>query len=247
MEIAGLMQTFVRISDISLYLRCPRLVYFDALGRMSRKVSLPNLLLHDLMLSISDCEDLEGRLMVELANLEQELPLVYGEEVNSSGIFSAAREVEALIPNIAQSLSRSQDMLLPCDVDIDLRSERLGLSARLDRLIKNGYVPSIIRTGMAPAEGIWKSDRLKLAGICMLIEEKYCTRIDRGLVEYPRSGIVREAQIHSIDRSRVLRLRDRIRQIKEGRLPERPKEARCDDCDLRDSCETRVSLASKFF
>jgi CRISPR-associated exonuclease Cas4 len=247
MAIAGLMQTFVRISDIGLYLRCPRLVYFDALGRMPRKVNLPNLILHDLMLSISDCGDLEGSLLVELAHIERELPIIYGEEIDSSGIFSAAREVEALIPNISQSLSRSLDMLLPCDVDVDLRSERLGLSARLDRLVRNGYRPSIIRTGMAPGEGIWKRDRLKLAGICMLIEEKYCTRIDRGLVEYPRSGIVREVQIHSIDRSRVLRLRDRIRQIKEGRLPERPEEARCDDCDLRDRCETRVSLASKFF
>jgi len=241
------MPTLVRISDLGLYLRCPRLVYFDALGRLPRKVSLVHLLLHDLMLSISCGEDLEGRLLIELANLEQELPIIYGEEIDAQAIFPAAREVEALIPAIAQNLASSLDKILPSEVEVDLRSERLGLSGRLDRLVKNGNTPSIIKTGSAPAEGVWKRDRLQLAGMCMLIAEKYCKRIDHGLVEYPRSGIVREVQIHSVDRSRVLRLRNRIKQIKEGRLPDRPEEARCYDCDLRDRCETRMSLASKFF
>jgi CRISPR-associated exonuclease Cas4 len=117
----------------------------------------------------------------------------------------------------------------------------------LDRLITKGPVPSIIRTGSAPKEGVWRKDRLRLAGYVMLAEEKYGIRIDQGLVEYPRSSVIRLVQIHSVDRSRVLRLRDRIAQIKEGRLPDRPNEPSCDGCEVRDKCETRVSLASKFF
>lgn len=241
------MPTFVRISDLGLYLRCPRLVYFDALGTLPRKVSVVQLLLHDLMLSISGGEDLEGSLYIELANLEQVLPLIYGEEIDIESLFPAAREVEALIPGIAKGLASSLDKLLPSEVEVDLRSERLELSGRLDRLIIDGHVPSIIRTGLAPEDGVWKRDRLQLAGYSMLIGEKYCTRIDHGLVEYPRSGMVREVRFHSVDRSRVFRLRDRIKQIREGRLPDRPEEARCDGCDLQDRCETRMSLASKFF
>jgi CRISPR-associated exonuclease Cas4 len=108
-------------------------------------------------------------------------------------------------------------------------------------------VPSIIITGFAPDDGIWKKDRLQLAGYSMLTEEQFGRKIERGQVEYPRSGAIRSVQIHSVDRGRLLRLRDRIQQIKEGRLPERPKEARCDGCKAREKCETRMSLASKFF
>jgi len=41
----------------------------------------------------------------------------------------------------------------------------------LDRLITKGPVPSIIRTGSAPKEGVWRKDRLRLAGHVMLAEE----------------------------------------------------------------------------
>jgi CRISPR/Cas system-associated exonuclease Cas4 (RecB family) len=81
----------------------------------------------------------------------------------------------------------------------------------------------------------------------MLTEEQYGGRIDRCQVEYPRSGVIRTVQIHSVDRGRFLRIRNRVQQIKEGRLPERPEEARCIYCEVRDKCETRMSLASKFF
>ena len=130
---------------------------------------------------------------------------------------------------------------------MDLRSDRLGLSGRLDRLVTGGHVPSIIKTGFAPDDGVWKKDRLQLAGYAMLTEEHYGGRIELGQVEYPRSGVIRTVQIHSVDRGRFLRIRNRVQQIKEGRLPERPEEARCIDCEVRDKCETRMSLASKFF
>jgi len=86
-----------------------------------------------------------------------------------------------------------------------------------------------------------------LAGYALLLGEKFGQRISRGMVEYPRCGAVRQVEIHAVDRSRVLRLRDRVAQIREGRLPDRPESAPCDNCEERQRCETRVSLASKFF
>jgi hypothetical protein len=62
-----------------------------------------------------------------------------------------------------------------------------------------------------------------LAGYALLLGEKHKTHINQGLVEYPAMALVRAAQIHSVDCARVLRIRDRIRQIKEGRLPDRPR------------------------
>jgi CRISPR-associated exonuclease Cas4 len=237
----------VRISDIGLYLRCPRLVYFDSLGSLPRRDNPEHLLLHSVMIELSSEGDLHEQLREILARLERELPLVY--EIEPDDLRPACRELEGRIEEIACSLSQHVHQLFPSDVEVDLRSESLGLSGRLDRLIMDGGVPvpSLIRTGTAPEVGVWKRDRLMLAGYALMLQEMHRTRIGRGLVEYPREGVVRDIQIHSVDRSRVLRIRDRVRQIKEGRLPDRSEDGRCQSCESRERCETRVSLASRFF
>jgi CRISPR-associated exonuclease Cas4 len=238
------MPTNVRISDISLYLRCPRMVYFETLGRMTRKSSAMQILIRSLMLSLSQESDLERQLRETLHRLEVELPLVYEIEVSELG--PACRELEDRMASIAQSLAGYIDQLTPFEPDVDLFSERLGLSGRLDRLAP-GLTPSLIRSGRAPESGIWKKDRITLAGYALLLGEKHKIRIDHGLVEYPNSGLIRKVQIHSVDRARVLRIRDRIKQIKEGRLPERPDDAPCQRCQALEICETRQTLASRFF
>jgi len=241
------MMTPVRISDVGLYLRCPRLVYFDALGSLPRKAWPVHLLMRELMLGISGSDDLEGELEASLARLEQDLPLIYGDDIDPEELAIASREVVALIPGMAQGMATVLDKILPSALEVDLHSDRLGLSGRLDRLVTDGHVPSIIKTGSAPDDGVWKKDRLQLAGYAMLAEEQYGGRIEHCQVEYPRSGVIRAVQIHSVDRGRFLRIRNRVQQIKEGRLPDRPEDARCDNCEVRDKCETRMSLASKFF
>ncbi len=196
------------------------------------------------MLGLSDKTDLEDQLRESLASLEVELPLVY--EIEAEELGPACREMEHKIAEIAQGLSTQLDLIMPSSVEVDLRSEKLHLSGRLDRLAP-GCTPSLIRTGRAPEDGVWKSDRLMLAGYALLLGEDQGKKINRGLVEYPRSGLVRSVQIHSIDKARVLRIRDRVRLIQEGQLPDRPEDARCDGCLAREHCETRHSLASKFF
>jgi CRISPR-associated exonuclease Cas4 len=241
-----LMPPIVRVSEIGLYLRCPRLVYFENLKRTPKKIDAKQLLLRSLMLSFSQKSDLEleGMLKEILARLEDELPLVY--EIEPESMKQACRELEGEIVGIAQGLAGHLDLLLPCQAEVDLYSDKLGISGRLDRLAP-GSTPSIIRTGKAPQDGIWKKDRMMLAGYALLLGEKNKTHINQGLVEYPRCGLVRAAEIHSVDRARVLRIRDRIRQIKEGRLPDRPEDAPCKACEAREICETRHSLASRFF
>ena len=238
------MNALVRISEIGIYMRCPRLVYFENHGKMPKKIDAGQTLLRSLMLSLSQKNDLEVHLKEIMARLEEELPLIY--EIEPEEIRSACRELEEEIAGIAQGLAGQLDLLLPCQADVDLYSDKLGLSGRLHRLAP-GSTPSIIRTGKAPEDGIWKRDRLMLAGYALLLGEKNKTHINHGQVEYPALALVRSVQIRSVDRARVLRIRDRIRQIKEGRLPDRPEDAPCQACEAREICETRHSLASRFF
>jgi len=245
------MSSPVRISEIGLYLRCPRLVYFQNLGSLAAPEDAARMLLRALMFSLSSSpsskvsvSDLQSLLEENLAQLEQELPLIY--EIDSALVESACRDLEPEIENISQGLAGSLELLLPCELELDLRSEKLGLSGRLDRLAHGG-IPSIIRTGKAPEAGVWKKDRIMLSGHALLLGEKEKRHIPFGLVEYARQGLIRRVEIHGTDRARVLRIRDRIRLIKQGRLPDRPEEAVCQGCQAEDICRTRHSLASKFF
>ena len=188
--------------------------------------------------------DLQSLLKENLALLEQELPLIY--EIDSALVESACRDLQPEIESISQGLAGSLDLLLPCEVEVDLYSEKLGLSGRLDRLAHGG-IPSIIRTGRAPEAGVWQKDRIMLSGYSLLLGEKEKWHVPFVLVEYARQGLIRRVEIHGTDRARALRIRDRIRLIKQGRLPDRPDDAPCKGCQAEEICRTRHSLASKFF
>ena len=83
----------------------------------------------------------------------------------------------------------------PSTVEVELRSDRLGLSGRVDRVVSRGAedgsnhlrIPSILRVDLPPEAGVWRSDRLRLAGYSMLLEEELEARIARGLAGYLRS------------------------------------------------------------
>jgi CRISPR-associated exonuclease Cas4 len=238
------MDQTIRIADLRAYLHCPRLVYFDAPKPLPQA---EHMLLRGLALSLSNEGNLMDSMVQSLERLVEELPFVYPGGFTLEELCMASGAVVEIIPNIAKELLPSLEKLLPCELEVDLRSDKLGFSGRLDRLVDEGKVPSVIRTGSPPETGVWKSDRLQLTGYAMILEDLNKIRIDKGMVEYPRFGMVREFQIRSIDRSRVLRIRDRIKQIKGGRLPDRPKEAMCESCQIQDLCQAHRSLASKFF
>ncbi|MFZ2537222.1 CRISPR-associated protein Cas4 [Methanothrix sp.] len=239
-----MMYPAVRISDIGLYLLCPRLVYFDSLGKLPRFGSAKQVLMRSLALSLLQKDDLEGQLKEALQRLRVELPLVY--DLKDDELQAALKEADGEIVSMARGLICWMDQLIPFEAEVELYSEKLGLSGRLDRLAP-GDTPSIIRTGRPPENGIWKRDRLMLAGYSLLLGEKENIKVDWGQVEYPSLGMVRRVPVRSTDKARVLRIRDRVRLIKGGQLPDRPEGSPCQSCHAQTMCDMKHSLASKFF
>jgi CRISPR-associated exonuclease Cas4 len=136
-----------------------------------------------------------------------------------------------------------------CELEPALRSEKFGLTGSPDKLITIGdeLTPSIIKTGAMAENGVWKSDRLQLTAYAILVEEIYNTVVTRGFVEYARWGKVREVTIKRHERRKVLQLRDRVRKIEEGFMPEKPTDAPCEHCGFKGICDVKSTLASRFF
>lgn len=250
----------IRVSDITIYLKCPRMSYFMNKGHDLAKGTTPGylerILLKELALTYGSAfmnNDRLSGLNAELDRISNEIRIIYRTEL--AGIDDAALEgsvssVRSCLENICSNLSDS-DFYASTDVQVEplLQSEKFGLTGSPDKLITIGgeIIPSIIKTGSMPENGVWHSDRLQLTAYAILIEEKYNSVVERGFVEYARWGKVREVKIKRGERRKVLQIRDKIKKIQGGFMPEKPEDAPCEYCGFKEMCEVKSTLASRFF
>ena len=248
----------IRVSDITAYLKCPRMCYFMNRGHELIKDAtveyIQRLLLKEMALiygfALNDGNTLSA-LNDELDRLSDELRIIYRQELAEASddvLKNAVSGVRTLLEGISSNLS-SEHYSRICELDPALRSEKFGLTGSPDKLITIGdeLTPSIIKTGAMPENGVWKSDRLQLTAYAILVEEIYNTVVTRGFVEYARWGKVREVTIRRHERRKVLQLRDRVKKIEEGFMPEKPMDASCENCVFKRICDVKSTLASRFF
>ena len=248
----------IRVSDLTAYLKCPRMCYFMNRGQELIKEPtveyIQRLLLKEMALIYSSALN-EGNTLSaldqELDRLSEELRVIYRKELAETSdemLEDAVSGVRTLLEGISSNLS-SEHYSRSCEFEPVLRSEKYGLSGSPDKLItiEDELAPSIIKTGSMPENGVWKSDRLQLTAYSILVEEIYNTVVTRGFVEYARWGKVREVTIKRHERRKVLQLRDRVRKIEEGFMPEKPVDAPCEGCGFKGICDVKSTLASRFF
>ncbi len=247
----------IRVSDITLYLKCPRMCYFVGKGHDLVKGVTPGyaerMILKELALTYSAAFNAENKLSFlnsELDRISSEIKIIYRElaGIDENTLADSVAGVRSCLEDICSNLSgdfyANEALVEPL-----LLSEKFGLSGSPDKLVKiNGaFMPSIIKTGSMPENGVWKSDRLQLTAYAILLEEKYNATVERGFVEYARFGRVREAIIKRHERRKVLQVRDRIKKIQNGFMPEKPEDAPCDTCGFTGICDVKSTLASRFF
>ncbi|MFZ3383800.1 MAG: CRISPR-associated protein Cas4 [Candidatus Methanoperedens sp.] len=256
----------IKVSDITTYLKCPRMCYFTNKGHdLVSEVSsgyLERLILKELALtygSACNCADMQTFLNNELERISNEMRVIYRNElgkVNDEAIAKSVTDIHPLIEKISLNLSLNRDFYsgdfnsgeLIQDEPV-LRSDKFGLSGSPDRLLKinESIVPSIIKTGNMPENGVWNGDRLQLTAYSILVEEKYNSIVQKGFVEYARFGIIRPVVVKRHERRKVLQVMDKIKKIQDGFMPERPKEAPCEYCGFVGICDVKSTLASRFF
>jgi len=249
----------IKVSDITTYLKCPRMCYFVNKGHDLVKDITPayveRMIFKELALTYGMAFTTEDKLSFlnnELDRISDEIHVIYRDElsgVDENTLSSAVSSVRSCFKNISSNLS-SCDGFYSYEVQAEpaLRSEKFGLSGSPDKLVKisGEFMPSIIKTASMPENGVWRSDRLQLTAYAVLVEEEYNNVVERGFVEYVRFGKVREAIIKRHERRKVLQIRDKIKKIQAGIMPEKPEDAPCEHCSFVDICDVKPTLASRF-
>ena len=193
-------------------------------------------------------------LKTELERISTEIRAIYPNELKSVDDETLEKSIADILPlldTISSNLSINSDFYLGefvCDEPI-FCSTKFELTGSPDRMIKinENFIPSQIKTGKMPENGVWQGDRLQLTAYSILVEEKYNSIIEKGFVEYARWGTVRPVVIKRNERRKVLQIRERIKKIQDGFMPEKPADAPCQYCGFSGICDVKSTLASKFF
>ncbi len=266
----------MNVSDLLMYFRCPRQVYYLNRGyELIPDVTssyIENLLLKELALAYSDIvstyssndEGMINNLKIELCRVCDNIELIHPAElegVSTKLMEDAKSAVSECIKEIAINLEfaivqHGKEDLLSCinpvKIDPILYSSRMGLTGMPAKLVCHDgkIVPSVIKTGKYPENGVWNNDRLHVGALIMLVEEEYEKTVEYGFVEYARYGVVRKVIVRANDRRQILKIQNRVWKIKNGTMPDKKESELCEYCNFLDmcgACGIKVSLASRFF
>lgn len=270
----------MNVSELLMYFRCPRQVYYlyrehELIPDISSRY-IESMLLKELAFTYPDIintyssnveemgEDITENLETELGRVYDNIGLIRPGELNDASlemIEEARSEISECIKEISKNLTsfideHGKEELLSCinpiKTDPILYSKRIGLSGMPAKLVchAGNIVPSVIKTGKCPENGVWNNDRLHIAALAMLVEEKYGKTVEYGFVEYARYGIVRKVFVRANDRRQILKIGNRVKKIKDGTMPDKKESKLCEYCSFLDICNKgsmKASLASKFF
>jgi CRISPR-associated exonuclease Cas4 len=263
----------INVSDLLLYINCPRRVYFVSRGfELFPEVNasrLERMLLKELSLNYSDivrkcslnadilCKELEA----VLSQAYEDLPLMFPKEfarIEKESLEEGNVRARAKIPEIAANLLKGieefgKDSMLaaltPIKTEPIISSERLNMKGSPSKIVcfEGVNVPSIIKPGSCPLQGVWASDRTHATALALLLEAGSGKEVPFAFVEYVSFGLLRKVVIRSSDRREVLRICRRVEKIKAGFMPEKTEEKFCAECTFSEHCVSNSSLMSKFF
>ncbi len=263
----------INVSDIVLYTSCPRKVYFVSRGfEMLPEINalrLERMLLKELSLTypeiLKECslnaDNLSKELEISLSRTDADLPLLFPRElagVAKEILDEGEARARAKIPEIANNLLGALEeygkepmleALTPVKTEPFLSSGRLNLKGVPSKLVcfEGVQVPSILKPGNCPEQGVWASDRIHAATLVLLLEAEYGKEVPFAFVEYISFGLIRKVIVRSSDRREVLKICREVEKIKAGFMPERKEEKFCKECNFSEHCISDSSLMSKFF
>ncbi|KKG66246.1 hypothetical protein DU67_09655 [Methanosarcina mazei] len=270
---ANLRNPEISVSDLLLYINCPRRVYFVSRGfELLPEINasrLERMLLKELSLNypeiVKKCslnaDNLYKELEAALDQAYEDLPLMFPGEfarTEKGALEEGDARARAKIPEIAANLLRGLEeygkdamlaALTPVKTEPIISSTRLNLKGVPSKIVcfEGVNVPSIIKPGNCPVQGVWASDRMHAVSLALLLEAESEKEVPFAFVEYVSFGLLRKVTIRTSDRREVLKICRRVEKIKAGFMPEKTEEKFCKECTFSEHCISNSSLLSKFF
>ncbi len=129
------------------------------------------------------------------------------------------------------------------DWDVLLQSEDYRLKGKVDEVVRNGKDKTpLILSLSSPEKDVWFRDRIKLTAFCMMLDSP------AGYVYYCYDGELKQREVERKDKRNVLKLVERVLNIKKGFIPEKKDDKKCQKCLFRQRCkDQRLTLAQRFF
>lgn len=134
---------------------------------------------------------------------------------------------------------------VPVETDVWLRSERLGVVGKADRVERHGidgvveWVPVESKRARRHA---FEADCVQLCAQGIALEEMRSGIVRRGILYYIKQRRRVEVAFDPALRARTLEAARAYHEIiREGRVPPARFDARCPDCSLRSACLPRVT------
>ena len=170
------------VSDLLLYVNCPRKVYFINRG-------------YELFPEMNG-QRLERMILKELSlTFPRELADVT-REILEEGEARARAKIPEIAANLVGALEEygKEPMLAaltPVKTEPFLSSKKLNLKGVPSKLVcfEGAQVPSILKPGSCPEQGVWASDRIHAAALAMLLEAGSEKEVPFSFVEYVSYGL----------------------------------------------------------
>ncbi len=100
-------------------------------------------------------------------------------------------------------------------------------------------VPSMVFTGEPPEHGVWEPQTVRTVAAAKALSWEHDCPVERGFVEYPAYGIVRELRLGTRRKATYRRALRTARAI-DGPPPRLKNESKCETCDYRSECGVKT-------
>jgi CRISPR-associated exonuclease Cas4 len=248
---------YVRVSDLSSYMICPRIAFFrvrqDDAGHTAEGVRSE--VLQEIAVSLYS--------IATAVNPAIAMEQVYDRACEDIAAVSGltVEEVRAMADGYPENIIRGlqeesarlgRERLLKLlkqeETRISLRSDKLRLSGTVNRIasVDSRLMPAVVSSSQPPENGIYKSDRIRLAAYALLISERYGVEVEQGIIEYMGGWCIREAEIRRGDKREALSIRRRIEESGSS-MPDARRGKWCEKCTYRSKCTARVSFLDSLF
>ena len=257
----------VTVSSLNGYAFCPRSVYlsdflFVAPVNDSEKVRgfVGHGIRKELFLrqkgfigKVHDAAEIGVLLRSELVDIVDRAPLVYAKKFPGVSLKACVSETASeVLDEVTLLLERlscmSRDMgfdkafgsLTPWEIDFPVSSDAIGLTGRIDLVMKGkNYYPLELKT-CSPSDTLWEGDRLQVCAYSMLLEDALeIKNIPHGFVEYTRIHERRPVVNTEKLREKVFETRDAVLDVMGGTMPDicpHGNGRKCASCGFAERC-----------